>query len=361
MLINIIGGGLAGCEAAYYLLKKGYAVTLYEMRPNKMTPAHTGGRLAELVCSNSLKSNIFETAQGTLKAEMRLLDSIVIKCAEKSAVPAGSALSVNREEFSKLIEETLAAFPNFTLVREECSEITPNTIICTGPLTSDKMSAELARLTGEKLHFYDAVAPIIRIDSVDFSSAFYASRYGKGEDTDYINCPLTKTEYKIFYDALVSAERVVLKEFEKNEIFEGCMPVEVMAKRGEDAIRFGPMRPVGLTNADGERFYAVLQLRREDTQNGLCNLVGFQTNLTFKEQKRVFGLIPALSNAEYVRYGVMHRNTFINAPEVLKPSFEFKAAAGVYLAGQLTGVEGYMESAATGLLAAINLHAKAES
>lgn len=353
--IKVIGGGLAGAEACYKLLKAGYAVDLYEMRPNKLTPAHTTGGLAELVCSNSLKSEDISTPQGLLKAEMRELDSLVLQAAEAARVPAGGALAVDRSLFSANVEKMLLSFPNLNIIREECVTINSNTIVATGPLTSEGMEKSIAAFTSAGyLHFYDAVAPIVTAESVDMSKAYYSSRYGKGS-ADYLNCPMDETEYKNFIKELVGADVVVLKSFEKGDVFEGCMPVEVMAKRGEDTLRFGPMRPVGLRTPDGKRPYAVVQLRKEDRYDSMLNLVGFQTNLTFGEQRRVFRMIPALANAEFVRYGVMHRNTYINSPAVLTPCLNVRAHPDVFFAGQLTGVEGYMESAMTGMIAGISL------
>lgn len=352
--IKIVGGGLAGCEAAYYLLNHGYAVDLYEMRPVKMTPAHRTAGLAELVCSNSLKSEAHDTSQGVLKAELKMLGSVILQAAEASRVPAGGALAVDRDALSDNVMKLLSSYEHFRLIREEVTEIGEDTIIATGPLTSDAMYAAIKEITGrDALHFYDAVAPVITAKSVDPARSYYMSRYGKGEP-DYLNCPMNKEEYLAFYDALVNARTVILKDFEKSEIFEGCMPVEVMGKRGVDALRFGPLRPVGLKNTDGGKAYAVLQLRREDNFESLMNLVGFQTNLTFEEQRRVFTMIPALKHAEFVRYGVMHRNTYIDSPKALTPYLGLKDRT-VFFAGQITGVEGYMESAVSGILAAIFL------
>lgn len=346
---------MAGTEAAYQLLKRGFGVVLYEMRPEVMTPAHRTGELAELVCSNSLKSTDIGTAQGLLKKEMAMLGAMIPECAMRAAVPAGGALAVDREAFSREAERTLGEFDNFRLVREEVTEITPDTVIATGPLTSDKLYTAIDGYTGGgRLHFYDAVAPIVTLDSVDMSKAFYSSRYGKGS-ADYLNCPMNEEQYKAFRTELVNAERVILREFEKGDVFEGCMPVEVMAARGEDALRFGPLRPVGIRDAEGNRYYAIVQLRSEDNEGRLANIVGFQTNLTFPEQRRVFGMIPALEKAEFVRYGVMHRNTFLKAPGLLRDDFMLEGSEGVYFAGQMTGVEGYMESAMSGMLAGIGM------
>lgn len=355
--IRVIGGGLAGCEAAYQIAKRGIKVKLYEMKPKKFSPAHSNPNLAEIVCSNSLKSNSITNACGLLKEELRMLDSLLIKIADKTAVPAGQALAVDREEFAKRITEELSKNPRIEIVHEECKTIEENgiTIIATGPLTSDKMAEEISKITGSsRLFFYDAVAPIIEKDSIDFSIAFYGDRYGKGE-SNYINLPMNQREYQNFYRELIQAEVVNLHEFEKNEIFESCMPIEIMAKRGEDTIRFGPLKPVGFVDPrTGERPYAIVQLRQDDTKDTLYNMVGFQTNLKFGEQKRVFSLIPGLKNAEFVKYGVMHRNTYINSPELLEPTYQLKNRSNLFFAGQITGVEGYVESIASGLLAGIN-------
>ena len=353
---TIIGGGLAGCEAAYQLSKRGVAVTLYEMKPIKFSPAHHQQTLAEIVCSNSLKSTDLKTASGLLKAEMEHYDSLIIRLAKRCAVPAGGALAVDRDKFSALVDKTIRALKNVTVVTQEVTEFTPkNTIIATGPLTSDALSQTLSAFLGEdNLHFFDASAPIIDGATIDMTKAFTAARYDKGE-SDYINCPLNKDEYDAFVDALVSAERAKLHEFEKAEIFEGCMPIEVMAARGKDSLRFGPLRPVGLRDESGKRPYAVVQLRKENTEGSLYNLVGFQTNLTFGEQKRVFSLIPALHQAEFIKYGVMHRNSFINAPKFLNKDFSVKGYDTLFIAGQLSGVEGYVESAMSGLVAGISL------
>ncbi len=354
--VTIIGGGLAGCEAAYQLSKRGVAVTLYEMKPIKFSPAHHQQTLAEIVCSNSLKSTDLKTASGLLKAEMEHFDSLIIRLAKQCAVPAGGALAVDRDKFSALVDKTIRALKNVTVVTKEVSKFAPeNTIIATGPLTSDALSQTLSAFLGEdNLHFFDASAPIIDGATIDMAKAFTAARYDKGE-SDYINCPLNKDEYDAFVDALVLAERAKLHEFEKAEIFEGCMPIEVMAARGKDSLRFGPLRPVGLRDESGKRPYAVVQLRKENTEGSLYNLVGFQTNLTFGEQKRVFSLIPALHQAEFIKYGVMHRNSFINAPKFLNKDFSVKGHDTLFIAGQLSGVEGYVESAMSGLVAGISL------
>lgn len=362
MRIDVVGGGLAGCEAAYQLLKRGAEVVMYELRGAGSTPCHKTDNLAELVCSNSLKSEAEDTASGLLKAELDLLDCMLLKCARESRVPAGGALAVDRELFSKKVEDALRSFGNFRLERKEITSLDFSypTIIASGPLTSDALAKAIAeKLGAEYLGFYDAVAPIVDADSVDMNSAFFASRYDKGNPTDYLNCPLDKEEYEAFVRELVNAKVATLHEFDKREIFEACMPVEVMAKRGEDTLRYGPMRPVGIRDREGKRPYAVVQLRKENEQATMYNLVGFQTNLTFGEQKRVFGMIPALKNAEFLRYGVMHRNTFIKAPELLSPGFLLKEDGNIAFAGQMTGVEGYVESIASGLIAALNIYAKA--
>ena len=356
--VKIIGGGLAGVECAWALLKQGFKVIMYEMRPKNTTGAHKTDKLAELVCSNSLKSDLPDTASGTLKAEMRLLDSLILKCAEIAKVPAGGALAVDRDVLSLKVEEALFANPNFTLIREEVKDIdfnTPTVIAC-GPLCSKAISDILQEIGGsDNLHFCDAVAPIVSADSIDYNKAYFGARYGKGGD--YLNCGMNKEEYQRFYNELINAEVVVDKLIDA-EFYESCMPVEVMAKRGVDAIRFGPLRPVGLDAPDGRKFYAVVQLRKENLQGNAYNIVGFQTNLLFPEQKRVFGLIPGLEKAEFLRYGVMHRNSYVNAPKILNSDFSLKKYPLVYVAGQLSGVEGYMESAMSGLIAGISLAKK---
>ncbi|MBQ4131686.1 MAG: methylenetetrahydrofolate--tRNA-(uracil(54)-C(5))-methyltransferase (FADH(2)-oxidizing) TrmFO [Clostridia bacterium] len=357
--ITVIGAGLAGCEAAYYLAEMGVKVTLYEMKPNKKSPAHKSDLFAELVCSNSLKAARIESAAGLLKEEMRRLGSICLKSADKSAVPAGGALAVERNQFSQYITEQIKNHPNIKIVYECAQKIPENgvTIVATGPLTDSALAEDIKKTVGsEYLSFFDAAAPIISGDSIDMTSAFYQSRYDKGEGDDYINCPLNKEEYENFHRELVSAERAPLKDFESDlTVYEGCMPIEILASRGTDAIRFGPMKPVGLTDPNtGRRPWAVLQLRKENCEGSMYNLVGFQTNLKFGEQKRVFSMIPALKNAEFMRYGVMHRNSFINSPELLNINLSLKRNPNVFFAGQLSGVEGYMESAASGILAAIN-------
>lgn len=355
--VTIIGGGLAGCECAYQLLKRGVEVTLIEMKPIKFSEAHKNPNFAELVCSNSLKSNDPLTAGGLLKEELRLLDSLVIKCADKCSVPAGSALAVDREQFSALVTEELKKFKNLTIENREVTEINinENLVIATGPLTSESLMKSLANLLGEEyLYFFDAIAPIVSYDSIDFDSAFVADRYDKGTG-DYINCPMTKEEYEIFYNELINGEIVKLKDFENNKVFEGCMPVEVLAKRNIDSLRFGPLKPVGLTDPHtGRRPYAVVQLRKETNNNDLYNMVGFQTNLTYPEQKRIFSLIPALKNAEFYRFGTMHKNSFVNAPKLLK-NYHLLNNPNIFIAGQLSGVEGYIESIASGLNVGLNM------
>ena len=354
--ITIIGGGLAGTEAAYQIAKRGIKVKLYEMKPKEFSPAHSDENLAEIVCSNSFKSNSITNACGLLKEELRRLDSLLIKIADETAVPAGQALAVDREEFSKRVTEEIENNPNIEIIREECEKIDEEgiTIIATGPLTSQKMSEQIIKITGkERLAFYDAAAPIIEKESINFDIAFY--RYGKEGDSSYINLPMNKEEYEKFYNELINAEVVTLHEFEKKEIFEGCMPIEIMAKRGIDTIRFGPLKPVGFTDPrTGTRPYAIIQLRQDNSSGTLYNMVGFQTNLKFGEQKRVFSLIPGLENAEFIKYGVMHRNTFINSPELLDNTYNLKQNKNIYFAGQITGVEGYVESIASGLVAGIN-------
>lgn len=357
MFINVIGGGLAGSEAAWQIAERGHQVRLYEMRPEKQTDAHLTGNLAELVCSNSLGSKVLTTAGGLLKAELELLGSLIIEVANQCQVPAGGALAVDRQKFSELVTARIANHPNITVIREECTELPEGiTIIATGPLSSPGMTKVLQDLTGENhLYFYDAAAPIITGDSIDYSKGFWAARYNRGT-ADYFNCPLTKEEYEIFYQELVNAEVVPLHEGIEDDlkVFEGCIPIEVLASRGPDTLRYGPLRPVGLEDAEGNRPYAVVQLRLENTKATLFNLVGFQTRLKWGEQQRVFRLIPALKNAEFVRFGVMHRNTFINSPAVLKPTYQFKKHPQLFLAGQISGVEGYVESVSSGLVAGIN-------
>ena len=400
--ITIIGGGLAGCEAAYQIAKRGIKVKLYEMKPVKFSPAHSNEKLAEIVCSNSFKSNLHTNACGLLKEESRLLDSLLIKTADKVAVPAGQALAVDREKFAEEVTKQIESLENVEIIRQEVGKIgdieesgrneddtslQQNSlkdiskdgivIVATGPLTSDSLSKEIIKLTGsEGLHFYDAAAPIIEKESIDMNIAFWGDRYtqerAKDEDIEiwkervkndkqnsYINLPMNKEEYEKFWHELIKAEVVQLHEFEKREIFEGCMPIEVMAKRGIDTLRFGPLKPVGFTDPrTGKRPYAVVQLRQDNTEGNLFNMVGFQTNLKYGEQKRVFSMIPGLENAEFVKYGVMHRNTFINSPELLDETYNLKKNNNIFFAGQITGVEGYVESIASGLVAGVNAVAK---
>ncbi len=359
MRIKVIGAGLAGAEAAYYLAERGVEVDLYDIKPDGFTPAHSDKNFCELVCSNSLKGNDpYTNACGLLKEEMRVLGSLTMEAAAHTSVPAGGALAVDRESFAKYVTDKLAANKNINIICKEICEVPDEwSIIATGPLTTDALSESISNICGGQLHFYDASAPIVSRDSLDFDHCFFGDRYGKGGD-DYVNCPLNKDEYDAFVRELVSAERAVLHEFEKREIFEGCMPVEVMAARGEQSLRFANLKPVGLRDKDGNRFYAVLQLRKENAEGTAYNLVGCQTNLKWGEQKRVFSMIPALKNADFLRYGVMHRNTFIDSPRCLNIDFSLKGNESLFFAGQITGVEGYVESAASGLLAAINLYQK---
>jgi methylenetetrahydrofolate--tRNA-(uracil-5-)-methyltransferase len=354
--VTVVGAGLAGSEAAWQIAKRGIPVRLYEMRPVKMTPAHRGGDFAELVCSNSLRSALLTNAVGILKEEMRRLDSLIMRCADKHAVPAGGALAVDREAFSAEITGTLKNHPLVEVISEEVTDIPEGpTVIASGPLTSAALSDKLKELTGEEyLYFYDAAAPIVEKDSINMEKVFVASRYGKGESA-YINCPMTEEEFDRFYEALVNAETAPLKEFEKEIYFEGCMPVEVLAKRGKKTLLFGPMKPVGLVDPrTGKQPFAVVQLRQDNSAGTLYNIVGFQTHLKWGAQKEVIRLIPGLENAEIVRYGVMHRNTFINSPKLLRPTYQFRGRDDLFFAGQMTGVEGYVESAAAGLIAGIN-------
>lgn len=359
MYINVIGAGLAGCEAAMQIASRGYNVRLYEMKPYKKSPAHKSDLFGELVCSNSLKAMRVESAAGLLKEEMRRLNSFLMKCADKCQVPAGGALAVDRELFAKLVTDGIKSNENITVISEEITDFPDDdiTIIATGPLTSDSLAEAIAKRFGDSLSFYDAAAPIVTAESIDMDFAFTASRYDRGGDDDYINCPMNKEEYETFYNALVNAERAPVHDFDVSnpKVYEGCMPVEVMAQRGEGTLRFGPMKPVGLVNPKtGRRPWAVLQLRKENAAGSMYNLVGFQTNLKFPEQKRVFSLIPALHRAEFVRYGVMHRNTFICSPKILNSDYSVKENDKLFFAGQITGVEGYMESAASGIVAGIN-------
>jgi len=372
--INIIGGGLAGCEAAYQIAKRGIKVKLYEMKPIKFSPAHSNENLAEIVCSNSFKSNAITNACGLLKKELRILDSLLIMIADETKVPAGQALAVDRDEFAKRVTDKIKSNPNIEIINKEITKIPEDeiTIIATGPLTSEGLSNEILKITGEEeLHFYDAAAPIVTKDSIDMNIGFFGDRYsqerGKEEDieswknrivkeeSDYINLPLNKEEYEAFWNELVNAEVAELHNFEKREIFEGCMPIEVMAKRGIDTMRYGMLKPVGFTDPrTGFRPYAVVQLRQDDKMATLYNLVGFQTNLKFGEQKRVFSILPGLENADFIKYGVMHRNTYINSSKLLDETYNLKKNNNIYFAGQISGVEGYVESIASGMLAGIN-------
>jgi methylenetetrahydrofolate--tRNA-(uracil-5-)-methyltransferase len=356
-VINVVGGGLAGVEAAYRAAEEGKKVILFEMRPQKSTPAHKTDKLAELVCSNTLGGIDITTPRGLLKAEMERMGSLIIEAAKKTSVPAGGALAVDREKFSEYITEKIEKNPNIEVVREEVTEIPKEgiTVVATGPLTSDRFSEFLRNYLGEEeFHFYDAISPIVYADTIDYSKCFWGSRYGKGGD-DYLNCPMTKEEYERFYRALMEAEKVPLKDFERACYFEGCMPIEEMAERGEKTLLFGPLKPVGLIDPrTGKQPYAVVQLRKENREGTLLNLVGFQTKLKYPEQKRVFRLIPGLENAEFARYGSIHRNTFINSPKLLMRTLQLKKNPNVLFSGQITGVEGYPESAATGIVAGIN-------
>ena len=376
--IIVIGGGLAGCEAAYQISKRGIKVKLYEMKPEKYSPAHSNKNLAEIVCSNSFKSNLHTNACGLLKEELRMLDSLLIKCADEVSVPAGQALAVDREEFAQLVTKKIEEDKNIEIIRKECISLEEFekdqiVIIATGPLTSEKFAKEISKLTGEdKLHFYDAAAPIIEKESINMNIAFWGDRYSQERDLNediedwkqriknikeesYINLPMNKEEYENFVNELINAEVVTLHEFEKREIFEGCMPIEVMAKRGIDTLRFGPLKPVGFTDKrTGRRPYAIVQLRQDNKEGTLFNMVGFQTNLKFGEQKRVFSKIPGLENADFIKYGVMHRNTYINSSKLLNEKYNLKSNSNIYFAGQITGVEGYVESICSGLVAGIN-------
>jgi methylenetetrahydrofolate--tRNA-(uracil-5-)-methyltransferase len=357
----VVGGGLAGSEAAWQAAELGVNVRLYEMRPARTTPAHVGSSLAELICSNSLGSTTVTKAPGLLKAEMRGLGSLILQCADQTAVPGGSSLAVDRDAFAALVTQRVEAHPNITVIREEVTEVPDSPcIIASGPLTSSPLAADLARLSGaEYLYFYDAISPIVSFESVDMSLAYRASRYDNGEleEGDYINCPLNREQFDRFCDALLAAEKITLRDFEREDahFFEGCLPVEEIGRRNRDALRFGPMRPVGLRDPrTGERPYAVVQLRQDNLSGSLYNLVGFQTNLKWPEQKRVLRLIPGLADAEFMRYGMMHRNTYINAPELLQPTMQYRARADLFFAGQIVGVEGYVGNAGSGLLAGLN-------
>ncbi len=356
MTVDVIGAGLAGVEAAWAAANRGADVTLFEMKPKKMTPAHKYTGFAELVCSNSLKASKPDSAAGMLKQEMRLLGSLIMEAAEHTSVEAGGALAVNRKDFSDYITEKICSHPRITVMQAEFACFPQDdTVIATGPLTSDPLADAIRAKLGDTLSFYDAAAPIVTAESIDMTKAFAASRYDKG-GADYLNCPFNKEEYERFYEALVNAETAPLHEFDKLTVYEGCMPVEVLAKRGIESVRYGCMKPVGLTDPrTGHRPYAAVQLRKENREGTLYNIVGFQTNLKFGEQKRVFGLIPGLENAEFVRYGVMHRNTFLNSPKLLDSGFMLKGSDNIYFAGQMTGVEGYTESAASGIIAGINI------
>lgn len=377
--INVIGGGLAGTEAAYQIAKRGIKVKLYEMKPNKYSPAHANQNLAEIVCSNSFKSNLHTNACGLLKEELRAMDSLLIKIADNTAVPAGQALAVDREIFAKKVTEAIKSNPNIEVINEEVVDLEKLieeaiTIVATGPLTADELAKNISKITAQdKLYFYDAAAPIVTKDSINFDIAFWGDRYEQEREKDeeigawkerlkntkekqnYINLPMNKEEYENFYSNLINAEVVELHHFEKREIFEGCMPIEIMAKRGEDTLRFGPLKPVGFTDPrTGKRPYALVQLRQDDTEGNIFNLVGFQTNLKYSEQKSVFSMIPGLENAEFVKYGVMHRNTFIDSSHLLTNTYKMKSIKNLYFAGQITGVEGYVESISSGLMAGIN-------
>ena len=356
MTVHVIGAGLAGSEAAWQIAKRGVEVILHEMRPTKKTPAHKTGSFAELVCSNSLRAAGLANAVGVLKEEMRRLGSVIMSAADAAKIPAGGALAVDREEFGRLVTSKVKSVVQF--VEEEVTSLDALDgiiIIASGPLTEGKLAEEIKRLTGgDDFYFYDAAAPIVTVDSVDFAKAFKASRYGKGNDDSYINCPMTREEYLAFRAELIAAEKTKPHDFEEEIFFEGCLPVEVLAARGEDTLRFGPLKPVGLTDKTGATPYAVVQLRQDNREATLYNLVGFQTHLTWGEQRRVFRMIPGLEAAEFVRFGVMHRNTYINSPKVLLPTFQLRSKPQIFFAGQITGVEGYVESAASGLMAGVN-------
>ncbi len=359
---TVIGAGLAGCESAWQIAEAGYEVTLLEMKPEKFSPAHKNKNFAELVCSNSLKASRIDSAAGLLKEEMARLGSLTVPVARNCAVPAGGALAVDRNEFSQTVTDMINSHPNITVENKLVEEISLDDdeilIIATGPLTEGKLGEAIQNLCGDYLSFYDAAAPIVMADSVDMQKAFGASRYDRGGDDDYINCPFNKAEYEAFIEELINAEGAVVHDF---DVYEGCMPIEKLAKRGLDAPRFGPMKPVGLVDPNtGHRPWACVQLRRENSKGTMFNLVGFQTNLKFGEQKRVFSMIPGLENAEFVRYGVMHRNSFLNSPKLLNSDFSLRSNPNIFFAGQITGVEGYMESAASGIMAGINAVRRAE-
>lgn len=357
MIVSVVGAGLAGCECAYQLAKRGIKVNLYEMKPKIKTPAHVSDNFAELICSNSLRSDQLTNGAGLLKEEMRRLDSLIIKCADETKVPAGGALAVDRDGFSELVTKYIRDNENITVIEEEVTKIPDGyVVIASGPLTSDALSKEISKITDDGLYFFDAAAPIVTKESINFDRAFYKARYDKGT-ADYINCPMTKEEYENFYNELINGKEAKLHDFDKElKVFEGCMPVEVMAKRGHDTLLFGPLKPVGLENPKtGKEEYAVVQLRRDNKDDTLYNIVGFQTHLTFPEQKRIFSLIPGLENADFVRYGVMHRNTFINSPMYLDSFYRLKSDPRIMFAGQMTGVEGYVESAASGFYCGINM------
>ena len=359
--INVIGAGLAGCEAAFQIAKRGQKVNLYEMKPKKFSPAHKSSNLCELVCSNSFKADRIENASGLLKEELRRLGSVVLECADKCRVPAGGALAVDREQFSDMVTRKIKENENINLISEEIKSIPKDgiNIIATGPLTSESLSEDIKSICGGNLSFFDAAAPIVTFDSIDREHCYYASRYGRGNAEDYLNCPLNKEQYEEFYNNLVNAERAPIHDFDvKNpKVYEGCMPIEVAAQRGYDTLRYGPMKPVGLRDPrTGERPFAVVQMRRENREGSLYNMVGFQTNLKFGEQRRVFSIIPGLKNLEIVRYGVMHRNTFISSPGTLNADYSMISNGNIFFAGQITGVEGYMESVSSGLVAGINAY-----
>ena len=357
MQVSVIGAGLAGCECAVVLAERGIGVRLFEMKPSRRSPAHRSNGFAELVCSNSLRSDKLDNAVGLLKQELRCLGSIIMRCADATSVPAGGALAVDRELFSKAVTEAILSNPNIEVVTEEVTSIPEGpTVIATGPLTDGKLLTAIEELLGDSLHFFDAAAPIVTAESLNMERIFAASRYDRG--SDYLNCPMTRLEYFLFIRALTEAETAPLHEFETVNVFEGCMPVEIMAKRGDLTLAYGPLKPVGFENctaSDGKKPFAVVQLRKENLEGTLYNIVGFQTNLKFGEQRRVFGMIPGLENAEYMRYGVMHRNSFLKSPKHLTPYYSLRSRPELFFAGQLTGVEGYVESASSGFIAGINM------